>query len=157
MGAMSGLGHRMIQVMQLDDRAAATTLDALCQRASSNTQPVSDHKAKAEPNETASLPLPRQIAAGAEATDDDEICAICLEPKGSSQALSRITYCGHTLRNVCWQRLEKSNKASSMDSVCPMCHGFAHTVDLLEAGTQISANGPSSTTAATFLSYKQKY
>ena len=89
MGAMSGLGHRMTQVMQLHDRGAATTLDALCQRASSNT---SEHTAKEEPHETASLLLPRQIAAGAEATDDDEICAICLELKGSSQALSRTTY-----------------------------------------------------------------
>ena len=86
MGAMCGLGHRMLQVMQLHDRGAATTLDALGQRTTSNTQPVCDHTAKAEPNQTASLPLHRQIAAGAEATDDDEICAICLEPKGSSQA-----------------------------------------------------------------------
>ena len=50
MGAMCGLGHRMLQVTWLHDRGAATTLDALGQRTTSNTQPVCGHTAKAKPN-----------------------------------------------------------------------------------------------------------
>ena len=71
--AMSGLGHRMLHVMQPHDGGTATTLNCLRLSASSNTQCVNGYAAKSQRIQTASLRLPLQIVAGAEATDHDEV------------------------------------------------------------------------------------
>ena len=104
--------------------------------------------------QAACLPLHVQIVVAAEATDHNELCTVCLQSKETSQALRRITGCGHTLHNRCWQRLKEA-KTSGIQTVCLMCHRPAHSVDLLEVHTGIPVNGMSSTAEPTFLPYEQ--
>ena len=71
-----------------------------------HTQCVYDCASISQRRQAACLPLHVEIVAAAEATDHDELRTVCLQSKEMSQALRRITDCGHTLHNDCWQRLK---------------------------------------------------